>query len=348
MSKNFPYEPKDFQVALSDKNFYLWDTSVIKVDGRYYMFSSHWPKELGFSHNWLFNSEIIVSSSDKPEGPYKFEKVVLPRRGHEYFDGMNTHNTCIKQYKGKFYLYYMGTTYDYDPPKAGEYVDPREVTRTWNTKRIGLAISDNILGPYVRLDKPLLEPREYGKYWDGTITTNPTVAILPSGKTYMIYKSRQSNENLTLKLGVAVAPTPSGPFTRLSDEPILQFDDPDVHVEDPFLWYDSNRNKFCLVAKDDVKNGKKGLTKQWGDGFYAESDDCIHFVTEKDPAVYSRDVVWKDGHKSTQGNLERVSILFDDNGEPDYMFFASGTAKEPYNFTELTYILSAKLVKKEK
>ena len=116
MAEQFEFKAGKTVKALEFEDYYVWDCSVIKANGQYHMFSSRWPRELGFGANWLFNSEIIHSVSDTPEGPYQFKNVVLPRRGRQYFDGMNTHNTCIKQYNGKFYLYYMGCSYGHDNP----------------------------------------------------------------------------------------------------------------------------------------------------------------------------------------------------------------------------------------
>ena len=84
-AKNFEFIVGKGQKALQLDGYYVWDCSVIKSGGKYHMFSSRWKKELGFGWNWVFNSEIIHSVSDKPEGPYKFLRVVLPRRGRQYF-----------------------------------------------------------------------------------------------------------------------------------------------------------------------------------------------------------------------------------------------------------------------
>ncbi len=341
MVKDFGYQVKNAVKALEMEDYYVWDCSVLKVDGKYHLFSSRWKKELGFGWNWLFHSEIIHSVSDTPEGPYQFQNVVLPRRGRQYFDGMNTHNTCIKQYNGKFYLYYMGCTYGGDIPKHMDEIPDVYSLETWNRKRIGLAIADDINGPFVRRDTPLLEPRDCS-HWDCTITTNPSVAILPDGKTYMIYKSRQG-VGKPLKLGIAVADKPDGEFHRLSDDPILTFENGDFHIEDPFFWYDEKRKKFCLIAKDDCKNGSDGITGEWGSGFYAESDDCLHFEIAPNPKVYSRRVKWRDGRETVQGNLERPSLLFDEHGKPTHLFCASGNGQHPYDFQGNTFVVSMEL-----
>ena len=341
MANDFGYKAGKAVKAMELDGYYVWDCSVIKGrDGKYHMFSSRWPEEYGFGWNWVFNSEIVHCVSDTPEGPYLFQNVVTPRRGRQYFDGMNTHNTCVKEYNGKYYLYYMGCTYGGDIP--GKEQAPIEYgLETWNKKRIGLAVADDINGEFVRRDTPLLEPRDCS-YWDCTITTNPSVAILPDGKTYMIYKSRRSFGK-PLQLGIAVADRPDGVFERISDKPILEFETEDYHIEDPFIWYDEKRKKFCLIAKDDVKNGSFGITGEWGSGFYAESDDCIDFEIAPNPKVYSRKVQWEDGRETIQGNLERPSLLFDENGKPTHLFCASGDASAPYSFDSRTFIVCIKL-----
>lgn len=345
MTAAFPYRPGVTDTAFYMEEHYIWDCSVIRAGGKYHMFSSRWPRQMGFGWNWLFNSEIIHAVSDVPEGPYTFQNVVLPRRGAQFFDGMSTHNTCIREYGGKYYLYYMGTTYAGEVPQHMSEISDARGLEAWNRKRIGLAVADSIDGPFVRRDTALLEPRDCS-CWDCTATTNPAVAILPDGRTYMIYKSR-AGAGQKLQLGVAAADSPEGPFRRLSDAPILQFADENLHVEDPFLWYDAQRKKFCLIAKDDCKNGSQGITGEWGGGFYAESDDCIHFVLAEEPCVYTRTVEWPDGSRTKQGNLERPALLFDENGVPTHLFCATGTAQAPYDFTGNTFVVCTKLIPKE-
>ena len=344
MTDDFGYKVSEAVTALKFDDYYVWDCSVIKSGGKYHMFSSRWDKKLGFEWNWIFNSEIIHSVSDTPEGPYQFNNVVLPRRGKEFFDGMNTHNTCIKEYDGKFYLYYMGCTYSGDIPQSGESILHEYALETWNRKRIGIAVADDINGEFLRRNTPLIEPRDCS-FWDCTITTNPSVAILPNGKTYMIYKSRQAIGK-PLQLGIAVADSPEGEFIRLSDKPILNFKDEDFHIEDPFIWYDTEKKKFCLIAKDDSKNGSRGITGDWGSGFYAESDDCMDFEIAPNPMVYSRKIKWKGGSETVQCNLERPSLLFDENSKPTHIFCASGNGDEPYVFKEETFIVCMKLEEK--
>lgn len=338
---NFGYTASNAVIALESDTHYVWDCAVIRAEGKYHMFSSRWGKEYGFGWNWLYRSEIIHSVADRPEGPYRFLRVVLSHRGGNFFDGRNTHNTCIRFYDGKYYLYYMGTTYDGEIPPPQEQTE-QSTLAVWNRKRIGVAVADSVYGEFVRRATPLLEPRDES-HWDCTVTTNPAVAILPSGKTYLIYKSRKG-VGAPLQLGCAVADRPDGEFHRLSDTPILRFDNPDWHVEDPFLWYDAARELFCVLAKDDSKNGSAGITGEWGSGFYAESRDCIRFEVPSAAKVYSRRVRWNDGTQTLQGNMERPWLLFDEAGRPTHLFCASGAGSNPYSFAGRTFITAQELV----
>lgn len=76
MAANLGYKAGKASVAFAMEDYYIWDSSVILVDGIYHMFASRWPKSLGFGSNWLFNSEIVHATSSTPEGPYIFQNVV--------------------------------------------------------------------------------------------------------------------------------------------------------------------------------------------------------------------------------------------------------------------------------
>lgn len=315
-----------------DDNYWIWcGSAIVGDDGRYHLFASRWEKKYGFSANWLYRCEIVRCASDTPEGPYQYEETVLSARSAAYFDGRNVHNPCIRCWNGKYYLYYMGTTYGGDTPMTdAEIADPQRFIEVWNNKRIGVAVADSVLGPWKRPDKPLLLPRDY-THWDCTAITNPAVAILPNGTTYLLYKSRRY-ANDTLQIGVARADQPDGEFVRISDEPIFQFENPDFHVEDPYLWYEDG--KFRLLIKDDFKHDCGGITGVWGGGFYAESDDCIHWSIPAHPLVYSRHFVWDDGSVQDMTNAERPFLLLQD-GHPTHLFLAvgEGDPAHPYQMT---------------
>ncbi len=307
--------------------YYIWCGSVVHAqeDGKYHMFASRWEAKYGFGWNWLYRSEIVRAVCDTPTGEFRYAETVLPARGEQYFDGRNTHNPMIRYWNGTYYLYYMGTTYEGEVPTGEAIRDGQRAVCVWNRKRIGLATAPSVTGPWTRRDQPILEPRR-PPHWDCTVTTNPAVAILPDGTTYMLYKSR-AGAGKKLQIGVARAPRPDGPFERLSDEPIFDFPNPDFHVEDPYLWYADGR--FHLIIKDDFKNGCGGVTGAWGSGFYAESDDCVRWEIADNPIVYTRHIRWEDGEDQNVPNLERPFLLIED-GRPVCFYAATGQGSAPY------------------
>lgn len=310
--------------------YHVWCASAVKgEDGKFHLFASCWPEEYGFGSNWLLRCRIAHAVSDTPEGPYTFHSYVFEPRHQSYFDARNQHNPSIKYHNGTYYLYYFGTTFGGDIPDVGESITRQRFVEIWNRKRIGVATSNSVYGPWKRLEQPLLEPRD-ASFWDCTCTTNPSCAILPDGKTYMIYKSRSGCDS-PLQLGVAVADKPDGEFKRLSDKPIFQFENPKWFVEDPYIWYDEKRERFCLLMKDDFRDDSGGITGEWGSGVYAESKDCLDWEIAENPKAYTRVLTWDDGTTTRQAHLERPNLLFQD-GKPTHLFAATAEGEKPWSF----------------
>lgn len=287
--------------------FSVWCGSVIRgEDGRYYMFASRWPSGRGY--NWTLDSEIVLASSDTPIGPYQFEDVVLPKRGTRYWDGMMTHNPTIHKYKDTYLLFYTGTTYTDRNPNIA-----------WANKRIGLATSKSVKGPWTRLDEPILEPRP-GR-WDNQITSNPAPCVLPDGKVILVYKSTRTGHwknghfDPDLRLGVAIADNYMGPYKYMSEEAILPFSGTEKSdivnfnsAEDPFIWYD--KEGFHLLCKV-FTAGEQLIGEKYG-GIHAVSKDGINWRLAANPKGYSRTITWDDGTIETLGARERVQLLIED------------------------------------
>jgi hypothetical protein len=297
--------------------YWIWCGSPIKAceDGRYYLFASRWPRTLTFSGHWITNSEVILASSATPEGPYAFEKVVLPWRHRRYFDALSTHNPCVVHFDGVYYLYYTGITYDFDIPTPerqiheSTYPEHQELYRAaWQNKRIGLATSQTVHGPWQRQDRPLIEPRP--DQWDALITSNAAVAVRDDGFTVLIYKSRR-DWSAPFQLGVATAPHPSCPYARASDDPIFA-----GNCEDPCIWWSGGR--FHMVMKD----FSGALCGEPEAGGYAWSEDGVRWTVEPGFRSYSRTILWDDGTSVEHGNAERPGVLLGENG-PTHLFLAT-------------------------
>lgn len=307
---------------------WVWCGSVIRAeDGRYHMFASVWTKALPFWPCWVTDSQVVRAVADRPEGPYRFEQVVLPPRGKGWWDGRMTHNPTIHRSGDWYLLFYTGTTYD-GPDTSERPPDPWGAGRNAQARanqRIGLAIARSVEGPWQRPDQPLLEPR--AGQWDGLMTTNPAPCIRPDGSILLVYKSAADQRDL-LRLGVASAPRFDAPFRRLSDEPILRFDATGDHVEDPYIWWDGDG--YQLIMKD----MRGGLCGERAGGVHARSLDGIAWQLSDPPKAYSRTVRWDDGTTTTQAHLERPQLLIE-SGRPTHLFASTSDAPVVGNPQEL-------------
>lgn len=311
-----------------DDNYWIWGSSVIKgEDGKYHMFASRWSKDVGFG-NWVTNSEIARAVSDTPEGPYTFEEIVLERRGPEFFDGMCTHNPRIIKYRDKYLLYHFGTTYDFPlPTKEKLDMTQEQWAHAWMNKRVGLAISDSVYGPWERVDKPVIEPRP--GHWDASITSNPAPAVDPkTGKILLMYKSSTDGLIPPLLLGVSMANNPRGPYKRLSENPIFRFEtktDNHRDVEDPYIWWAGDHYEAI------IKDRSGAICGEEGGGVHAWSRNGVDWKLFDKVKAYSRHILWDDGTKTIQNHFERPFLLIED-GQPTHLFAAVGTGPKAWQF----------------
>lgn len=318
--------------------YWVWDGSVIRgEDGRYHMFASRWPKKYPMHPGWLIASEVVRASCDTPDGTYKFEEVVLPARGPQYWDGRATHNPQITRVGDKYILYYTGMTHPFNDPELPlSSLDPRVLISRSN-KRTGIAVSDSIFGPWQRFDKPLIDTRP--DMYDSFLISNSTPCVCPDGKMLVIYKSMGymespfdglTNKNRTVhkpgqQLSAVIADRYDGDYTvNRSDSPITN-----LHLEDPFIWHDEDG--FNMMAKDMIGQ----CCGEVMGGIHGISSDGFHWDFEEDNLFYSRRILWNDSITREMGNLERPFILFED-GKPAYAFFATSDGTDGMGFENAT------------
>lgn len=317
--------PKNAGLMIEDQ--WIWGSSVIKgEDGKYHMFADMWSKELGFGH-WVTSTEIVHAISDTPEGPYTYSDIAIGPRDSRYFDGMCAMNPRIIHFKDKYYMFYVGTTYDFPRPQPNTPLVNDWFERAWMNKRIGVASSKSLYGPWERMDRPVIEPRP--GHWDGSITSNPSPVVNPkTGKILLIYKSSEKGPEPPLLLGAAEADQPQGEYHRLSENPIFQFtteNNQESDVEDPFVWWENGH--YELIMKDRFGH----ICGEIGGGVHATSEDGIHWNLSSPVKAYSRTIHWNDGTTSTPANFERPFILLEDN-KPAYLFAAVGIGPKQWSF----------------
>ncbi|MDF2927026.1 MAG: glycosyl hydrolase family 43 [Paenibacillaceae bacterium] len=320
--------PAPLQGGFRMEGYWIWCGSVVRgEDGRYHMFASRCPKSIPFHPGWLVASEVVRAVSDTPEGPYSFQEVVLPARGAEYWDGRSTHNPHITRQGEEYVLYYMGSTNplpDAAPGESLELNDPRVIVARAN-KRIGIAVSRSVFGPWHRLDYPIMPVRP-GKF-DSFLTSNPAPCVHEDGSVLLIYKARCYEGNLhgRMTIGAAWAPHYEGPYHVLQETPVFP---EEFHLEDPFVW--KTAGGYELIAKDMDGN----LCGEKHAGIHAVSPDGLDWRLSNTPMAYSRTIRWEDGTIRTMGSFERPFLLFQD-GQPTHLFAA--TADGPGGFANASH-----------
>src|ERR1700743_2268344 len=84
--------PKDAGFAM--ENYFLWCSSVIKVDDTYHMFASRWPVTEKGMGAWTSASECVRATSKNLLGPYTFQEIVLQKR-RDQWDNSRVHNVKV-------------------------------------------------------------------------------------------------------------------------------------------------------------------------------------------------------------------------------------------------------------
>ncbi len=312
----------------TDPGYYVWCGSVTQgKDGKFYMLYSRWPLTDGFN-SWPVTSEIAVAMSDKPGGPYKHLKVALPARGTQFWDGSATHNPAVISHKGKYYLYYMGTSSN-APLKKGE-----AYSGNWwhyrNSQRIGVAVADNPDGEWKRLDHPVLNVSPDSTTYDALMVSNPAAAFDNKGRVILLYKQVCKNGKINggqVRFGVAFSDSPFGPFVK-NNKPIFEANDGGKEwmvAEDPFVWF--QKGTYLAIVRDVV--GK--FTGDSGAWALMTSKNGTDWQPAAHPKVVGSTFMWENKEKSAS-KLERP-CLYLEKGKPLYLFGATrADSKESMSF----------------
>ena len=290
------------------EGYYVWcQAPIFGPDGRVHVFFSRWPAAKGMG-GWINSSEIAHAVAPKPEGPYEVTGVVLAPRGAPHWDATTCHNPHIQKVGDRYALFYMGN-------RNG---------RT-DTKRVGLALSASLDGPWTRSESPLLEPGPAGA-WDDHCTTNPSLLQHPGGEFWLYYKSWNTAEyeagrppvRGNRKYGLAVADKLEGPYRRHPHNPLIDFSGrgENRQCEDAYIWRQGDR--YRAVMRDmGVFSHEAGLYLESHDGI-AWSEPTIAYEPLK---AYANDPP-PPRHLNRFGRLERPQLLMRD-GRPAYLYTAT-------------------------
>ena len=159
-------------------DYFIWCSSVVKVDDTYHMFASRWPARYGMA-GWTTYSECVRATSTNLCGPYTFQEVVLQKRPG-FWDKSRVHNVKIVKAGGKFVIYYINTA-----------------------NQTGYAVADAVTGPWQRSDKQVMD------------FSNPAPFVRPDLSIYCFGRKRDANE---VNRGEAyTAPSYQGPYTLVEN-----------------------------------------------------------------------------------------------------------------------------------
>jgi hypothetical protein len=304
-------KPVDPSYKFRLDSFMVWCGSMVAgPDDRYYLFYSRWPRSLGHQA-WATHSEVAVAVADDPAGPYKHAGVVLPPRAKKYWDGDVTHNPTIHKFGDTYYLYYMGNYGN------GEWWNHR------NHQRIGVATAKHPMGPWTRMDRPLIDTTTGG--FDHMIASNPSVMKRPDGQFQIIYKGVSEGPlpfGGIVTHGAALSDRPDGPFVKTSHKIFIK-DGVKFAAEDPYIWY--QQGKYWAIVKD-----MQGVFTQAGTSLALfESSDGFDWKVAKHTLVSTTRIPWTSGIKQVQ-KLERPQLWFKD-GQPAILFCAVYDGDDNYN-----------------
>lgn len=303
---NFAKSLKPIGRILESEGYYVWCCAPIyDEEGRVHVFYSRWKDQYKMG-GWISKCEIAHAVADTPEGPYTFSDVALaPRPG--YFDATTCHNPHIQHINGTYYLFYMGNS-----------------DGTVYTKRIGLAKSKTLYGPWERFDTPILEAGKKGE-WDDCNTTNPAFLQHENGEAWLYYKSwneaeyrnQTGNIRANRKYGLAIAKNIEGDYQRYDGNPIIDFSllGENKQVEDATIF--KVNGKYKMLMRDmGYYDHSVGLIFESDDGIHWSAPQIAWFGAE---AYLEEPIAPK--HLKRYGRFERPQILYKD-GKPEYMFNA--------------------------
>jgi alpha-L-fucosidase/predicted GH43/DUF377 family glycosyl hydrolase len=309
-------QPVSEENIFKSKDYFNWCSSIVKgEDDLYHLFYARWKKEYSFS-GWLTHSEVAHAVSKNPAGPWKYNETVLKGRGKGNWDAITAHNPKIKYFDGKYYLYYISTHLG---EREFTKQDLIETAKTGNShplwkilrpnQRTGVAVANSINGPWMRMDKTLIEP-------SGPITTltvNPAIDKGKDGKYYLITKGDKPNEKRFIRnQAIAVSDSPIGPF-EMQSKPVIDY----LDTEDMSLWYDSKRDYYYGIFHAHSFIGM------------INSRDGINWKKATEYVIMPKSILREEAEPIKPDRMERPFVYVEQN-EPKVLSLAVKKGDESY------------------
>ena len=174
-------------------SLWTWGGSPVRgPDGLIHLFASELSNDCGVLH-YCSNSRVVHLTATSPLGPFTRRTVALAPRPPPAWDSGAVHGPTVHALPGGrgWALYYTGTRPNWNGthPNCTAGVDPNQGDRT--TRRIGIATSASLYGPWTRRDAPIFEPADRAAgAWDWLDVSNPTPILFANGTALLLYKGR--------------------------------------------------------------------------------------------------------------------------------------------------------------
>ena len=209
---------KGFLPAKKDAGFkmdgyYIWCSSVIYEESRFYMFASRWPEDTKFPEGYMTHSEIVLATTDDLSKPFEFKKVIISGRDGNYWDSAMAHNPFVIKINDEYVMYYIGTP-------DGSY----------EKRAIGYATAKTLDGEWQRMDNPVVLPPN---------ANNPAALIDNDGSVLLYFRDGK------LKVSVARAKTYDGEY-KIENDNLF----PESKIEDIFVFF--NDGRYEMIAEDAI------------------------------------------------------------------------------------------------
>ena len=298
----------DLSKASATAGFYQWGSCVTKIGSQFLYIGNMWADTDGFV-GWVHYNKIYFATSSNRLGPFTDLTEISVLRSQSWAEDVVT-NPFLLEYGGKYYLFYVGSHYD-------EVSYPAVDSEARANQKIGVAVAesaaDALAGNFVPYSgNPILEPS--ASDWDQTIVNNPSVWVDKNGLLRMAYKSDYFGDKGTLRMGIATASNPLGPWGGRTNEPNFPLDG---QAEDPNVWREGN--KWYMIAK-----AFDSSVVTFGHGILFESWDGINWEMSKFPEAWRLQMKIDDGSVNTYLAVERPFVLVE-NGRATALFTAVRT-----------------------
>jgi predicted GH43/DUF377 family glycosyl hydrolase len=245
-------------IALDGRGHGYWDgdcihnPSVIRVDGKYYMY---YMGNYGNGEYWVHRNHqrIGVAVATDPRGPWeRFDTPVIDisPTGH---DSLMTSNPSVTVTgEGKFVMIYKAVENNGKLPQGGAVV-------------CGIAIADSPIGPFVKLDKPIMVNPE--NEW----SVEDAFIWFENGQFYSLAKDFHGYFTGAGQRHVALFESVNGYDWKLSDTPIgylrgVTFEDGerlDLHyMERPQIYVEDGK-PFALLCACMLESDYKELSRSF-------------------------------------------------------------------------------------